>query len=62
MDMKRGTPGFIWYDAASVVREGIEAVERGKPIQVSGRIYRFLDPLTQSVWTRPLLKALAPGR
>jgi hypothetical protein len=62
MDMKRGLPGFIWYDAARVVREGIEAVERGKPIQVSGRIYRFLDPLAQSVWTRSLLKALAPGR
>jgi len=62
MDMKRGLPGFIWYDAGTVVREGIEAVERGKPIHVSGRIYRWLDPLAQSVWVRPLLKALAPGR
>jgi len=62
MDMKRGLPGFIWYDAATVVREGIEAVERGRPIWVSGRIYRWLDPLAQSVWVRPLLKALAPGR
>ncbi len=62
MDMKRGLPGFIWYDAATVVREGIEAVERGRPIHVSGRIYRWLDPLAQSVWLRPLLKALAPGR
>ena len=26
------------------------------------RIYRWLDPLAQSVWLRPLLKALAPGR
>ena len=62
MDMKRGLPGFLWYDAATVVREGIEAVERGKPIWISGRIYRWLDPLAQSVWVRPLLKALAPGR
>lgn len=62
MDMKRGLPGFIWYDAETVVREGLAAVERGKPIQVSGRIYRWLDPLAQSVWLRPLLKALAPGR
>jgi hypothetical protein len=62
MDMKRGLPGFLWYDAATVVREGIEAVERGKPIWVSGRIYRWLDPFAQSVWLRPLLKALAPGR
>ena len=62
MDMKRGLPGFLWYDAATVVREGIAAVERGAPIWVSGRLYRWLDPLAQSVWLRPLLKALAPGR
>lgn len=62
MDMKNGTPGFIWYDAETVVREGLHAVERGRAIQVSGRIYRFVDPLTQSVWVRPLLKALVPGR
>jgi short-subunit dehydrogenase len=62
MEMKRGLPGFLWYDAETVVREGIEAVERGKPIWISGRLYRWLDPLAQSVWLRPLLKALAPGR
>jgi hypothetical protein len=62
LEMKRKLPGFLWYDAQTVVREGIAAVERGKPIHVSGRLYRFLDPLTQSVWVRPLLKALAPGR
>lgn len=62
MEMKRGLPGFIWYDAETVVREGIEAVGRGRAIWVSGRIYRWLDPLAQSVWVRPLLKALAPGR
>jgi len=62
MEMKRGLPGFIWYDAATVVREGIDAVERGRPIWISGRLYRWLDPLAQSVWLRPLLKALAPGR
>jgi hypothetical protein len=62
MDMKRALPGFVWYDAATVVREGIAAVERDKAIWVSGRIYRWLDPLAQSVWLRPLLKALAPGR
>jgi hypothetical protein len=62
MDMKRGLPGFLWYDAETIVREGIEAVERGKPIWISGRLYRWLDPLAQSVWLRPLLKTLAPGR
>jgi hypothetical protein len=62
MEMKRGLPGFIWYEASTVVREGIDAVERAKPIWISGRIYRWLDPLAQSVWLRPLLKALVPGR
>ncbi|MEQ8857633.1 MAG: SDR family NAD(P)-dependent oxidoreductase [Pseudomonadales bacterium] len=55
-DMKRATPAFIWYDASVVVREGVRAVERGRPVQVSGRLYRILDPLMQSVWTRPLFR------
>jgi hypothetical protein len=62
MDMKNGLPSFLWYDAPTVVREGLDAVERGRAVHVSGRLYRMLDPLAQSVWTRPLLKALAPGR
>ena len=52
----------VEYMTESVVREGIEAVERNRAIQVSGRLYRWLDPLVQSVWLRPLFKALAPGR
>jgi uncharacterized protein len=55
-DMKDGTPGLLWYDADVVVREGIRAVERGKPIQISGRLYRMVDPILQSVWTRPLFR------
>lgn len=61
-EMKNALPRFLWYDAATVVREGIEAVERGKPIRVSGRLYRWLDPFAQSVLFRPLMKAAAPGR
>jgi short-subunit dehydrogenase len=62
MEMKRSLPGLLWYEAETVVREGIEAVERGRPIMISGRLYRWLDPFAQSVWTRPLIKALSPGR
>jgi len=61
-EMKRGLPGFLWYDAETVVREGLEAVEKNKPIMISGRIYRWLDPLAQSVFVRPIIKAFAPGR
>lgn len=62
MEMKRRLPGWLWYDAETVVREGLAAVERGRAVCVSGRLYRLLDPLAQSPVTRPLLKSLAPGR
>ena len=55
-------PDWMWYSAETVVREGIEGVERGKPVVVSGRLYRLIDPITQSVWARSLAKRLAPGR
>ena len=62
MEMKNGMPDFMWYDADTVVRDGIEAVERGRSIQISGRLYRWLDPLAQSVFTRSLIKRFTPGR
>ena len=62
LEMKRAMPSFIWYTAETVVRDGLRAVEKGQSIMISGRLYRWLDPLTQSVLTRPLLKSLAPGR
>lgn len=52
MPMKNSLPSWVWYDAATVVSEGLKAVERGKPLYVSGRLYRMLDPVLQSVWTR----------
>ncbi|MEM9173971.1 MAG: SDR family oxidoreductase [Myxococcota bacterium] len=61
-DMKNALPDFIWYEAETVVREGIEAVERGQPIMISGRIYRWLDPFTQSKLFRPIIKSFTPGR
>ncbi len=61
-EKKSQMPAFIWYDAETVVRKGLAAVEKNKPIMVSGRIYRWLDPLAQSVFLRPLIKAFAPGR
>ena len=54
--MKAATPNFIWYDAETVVREGLRAVERGKSVYVSGRLYRWLDPLLQWPVSRALLK------
>ena len=61
LDMKRSLPSWIWYDAEVVVREGLLAVERGQAIKLSGRVYRWIDPLLQSVIFRPLIKAFGPA-
>lgn len=53
-DMKAGTPAWVWYSAETVVRDGLRAVEKGRRVCVSGRLYRWLDPFFQSVWTRRL--------
>ena len=58
-EMKAATPGFIWYSAETVVREGLQAVERGKLVCVSGRLYRWLDPFLQSKLTRWLFRQAA---
>jgi short-subunit dehydrogenase len=60
LEMKNRLPAWMWYPASTVVAEGIQAVEKGKPICISGRLYRWLDPLFQSVLTRRLFRA--PGR
>lgn len=56
--MKSNTPGFIWYDADVVIREGLDALEKGKDEYTSGRLYRFLVPILRQRWSRGLLSAL----
>ena len=51
-DLKESTPAFLWYSAETVVKEGLHAVEKGRLVCISGRLYRWVDPLLQSVWTR----------
>ena len=46
--MKRSSPSFIWYDTEVVVREGLAALEAGRTVYISGRLYRFLVPLLRS--------------
>jgi len=58
MAMKRSTPGLIWYEPQTVVREGLAAVERGQAVMISGRLYRWLDPLARSSWFRRLAAAV----
>jgi len=61
-NMKAALPTWIWYDADVVVRDALNGVARGRPIVISGRLYRWLDPFLQSVWTRRLFRIRArPG-
>ena len=59
MDMKNGMPKWLWYDAHVVVGDAIKGVEAANPVVISGRLYRWLDPLFQSVWTRKLFRIKA---
>ena len=56
LDMKQSMPLLLWYGAEEVARDGIRGVEKGQAVVVSGRLYRWLDPFMQSVWTRRLFK------
>ena len=46
--MKEKSPAFIWYDAEVVIREGLAALEKGKDVYISGRLYRYLTPLLKT--------------
>ena len=46
--MKSRMPGFLWYDADVVIREGLQALEKGKVVYISGRLYRYLIPVLNS--------------
>lgn len=56
--MKQSTPRFIWYDADVVVREGLKALEKGRDVHISGRLYRYLVPLLRSPFSQRLISAL----
>ena len=55
--MKRATPSFIWYDVDVVVREGLAALERGRSVYVSGRLYRYLVPILRTPISRLAFRA-----
>jgi len=57
--MKARSPGFIWYDADVVVREGLAALEKGKAVHTSGRLYRLAMPIARQPWMRGILKAFS---
>jgi hypothetical protein len=56
--MKLGIPAFLWYDVDVVVREGLDALERGRSVYTSGRLYRYLMPLLRTPLSRMVFRAL----
>lgn len=56
--MKKDSPDFLWYDADVVIREGLAALEKGKAVYASGRIYRFLVPVLRSSLGGALIAAM----
>jgi hypothetical protein len=51
-------PRFIWYDADVVVCEGLQALEKGRDVYVSGRLYRYLVPVLRSPLGRLMINTL----
>jgi short-subunit dehydrogenase len=46
-DQMKGIPDWLWLDAATVAREGYDAVMAGMPVYVNGRIYRVIVGLVR---------------
>jgi len=38
-------PGWMWMDAETVVRQGLDAVERGDAVYINGRVNRVIKTL-----------------
>lgn len=46
-DKMNRMPGFMWLSAEEVVRQGIDAVERGHAVHIPGRVNRSIKTLVQ---------------
>ena len=62
MATKNSSPKWIWYDASTVVAEGIKGCEAGRAVVISGRLYRWLDPFLRSSVFRGAILRLSGRR
>lgn len=51
-------PKWMWLGADDVARQGIDAVERGEPVWVTGRVNRLIKSLVKLVPDRIALRAV----
>jgi uncharacterized protein len=54
-------PERMWLDAADVVREGLEDVDKGKPVSVPSRQYKTLVTASRTI-PRPILRRIMARR
>lgn len=52
-------PGFMWQTSEEVVRQGIDAVERGEAVYVTGRVNRFIKGVFKLMPDRLAMKMSA---
>ncbi|MEM6707201.1 MAG: SDR family NAD(P)-dependent oxidoreductase [Pseudomonadota bacterium] len=55
-EMKARMPTWLWYDADVVVADGIKAADAGQAVAISGRLYRWADPIARSPLIAPLVR------
>ncbi len=51
-------PRYMWSPASEVVREGIDAMERGEIVYVTGRLNRFIKSLIKLIPDKMALRAI----
>jgi short-subunit dehydrogenase len=60
--MKNSMPKLLWYAAEVVVKDGLAAVEKGKAVCVTGRLYRFLVPVLRTSLSAWIVKRMGVKR
>ena len=51
-------PDYLWSNAVDVVREGIDAMERGEIVYVTGRLNRFIKSMMKLVPDKMALRSI----
>ncbi len=57
-EQMKGMPGWVWMTAESVVRDALDAVERGRVVRVSGRVNRTIKRLFEFLPDRLALRLI----
>lgn len=56
--MMNKLPGWMWMDAETVARQGVDAVERGEAVYINGRINRLIKSMVKLMPDRLALRLI----